>query len=551
MKKILSFILVVTSLVLLAACQNTKPPKPDPDPTPDPEPQVLTVAQVLEQPDFTEVTFKGIVIGFDSAKKHIVVEDKDGKASVQLFKNPGYQFVKLGDEVLVSGTRTYDRQTDRVAPDTLERISSDNPSSLDNPIVIDGANLKQWTNENRTNANILFKFYRFTNVKITSVSDSYTFIDDKYDEEGGRGLKIGIKNDSSVYPASNFVVGQTYSFSALVYGSSDDFFDENRDGTVLRLSVLRESDVEMVNDGEDALVVVNGRKVYKPNEAEKPDFKTYFKIVDPIDGEIVVTDDMITEQVDMTAVGRYPVLITFVNSEGHKTEHSFDFIITETGVSVTEAIHLGVNSFVYVQGVVSGYGLNKDGKGAKRSMIIEDPMNGKSIEIWATGNPFKPLNVGDNILLSGTIQPEKSSPRLNNATLLEVLSTGNELFAPRVITDLNAWTLAVVEASKEADLIDVLGRYTFTATVVHKTSAYIYFTYGTEETGFIFQFAIHQEESVVKYDWVVGNTYTVTGVLYQVSDKFSDLETKSIVTRIGIMNQTDIILVENTDTPEK
>ena len=54
-----------------------------------------------------------------------------------------------------------------------------------------------WTSENRVNTDILFKPYKFENVVIKSLSDSYIYWWSVYDEEGGRGLKLGIKNDSS------------------------------------------------------------------------------------------------------------------------------------------------------------------------------------------------------------------------------------------------------------------------------------------------------------------------------------------------------------------
>ena len=146
----------------------------------------MTVAEVIETEDLTYVEFVGIITRHDLGMRHVIVEDKDGGASIQLYKNPGFPWIKIGDEVLVKGYRTFDRQTNRVAPESLEVLSSGNPSSYDNPTVLTAEDLFAWTSENRVNTDILFKPYKFENVVIKSLSDSYTYIDDQYDEEGGR-----------------------------------------------------------------------------------------------------------------------------------------------------------------------------------------------------------------------------------------------------------------------------------------------------------------------------------------------------------------------------
>lgn len=209
------------------------------------KPNVLSVKDVLDVPLSTRVLFEGIVTGYDLGKKHIIVEDLDGTCAIQLYKNPGYALVEVGDLVKIDGYRTLDRGLDRIMPNSLEIIASGYFSTADAPIVIDGSQLKAWTEQNRTNAEIMFKTYTFTNVEIVGVSSSYTYIDAEYDESGGRGLKIGIKNDSSYIIADELglVKGQSYTITAIIYGVSEDFYDENSEGIVLRLSVLSLEDV--------------------------------------------------------------------------------------------------------------------------------------------------------------------------------------------------------------------------------------------------------------------------------------------------------------------
>lgn len=541
MKKVIKLITLLLVATLMVACnqtgeQSSSSVKSSSSESSSTITEPMTVKEVLETEDLTYVEFVGIIIGYDLGMRHIVVEDKDGGASIQLYKNPGFPWIKVGDEVLVKGYRTYDREVNRLVPESVEVLSSGNPSSVDNPIVLSSEDLFNWTNENRVNPDILFKYYKFENVEIKSVSNSYTYIDDQYDEEGGRGLKIGIKNDSSVYAAENFVVGQKYTFSAILYGISDDFYDESRDGLVLRLSVMSEDDVELINEGEDALVVVTGQQSFRPNEAEKPDFTTYFNVVDPVDGAVTVTADMITESVDMTTVGEYPVTLTYTNTEGHTTIHTITIIITDEGVSVTEALNSEIGKDLYVKGVVIGYGLNTNGSGAKRALVIEDPENGNAIEIWATATSYNKVKVGDLILVRGQRSVEKELPRLANTTLLEVLSSDNPLTAPIVIEDLHVWT-----NDKLADSSKYFGRYTFTAKVVDKSGSYTFFTRhdGTEN---ILQFAYHNE-SAVPYNFEIGSTYEVTGVVYGISDPLSAIAQKSITVRFGIMNENDVKLV--------
>src|SRR5690554_362968 len=547
MKKISVLFLTLLLGFVLISCQTDQEDPIDngDDDNSDVIEEPMSVKEVLEQEDLTYVEFVGYVIGYDLGNRHIVIEDKDDPTySVQIYKNPGYIFAKVGDEVLVKGYRTFDRSTDRVEPESLEVLSKGNVTSVDNPIVIKGEDLFDWTNENRTNPNILFKFYRFENVEILSTSGSYTYIDDQYDEEGGRGIKIGIKNDSSLYDASNFVVGNQYTFSAILYGSSDDFFDESRDGTVLRLSVLSEEHVEMIVDGEDAVITINGQTSFKVQEENIPiNFLDYFTINDPVDGRVEVTEEMITSDIDLTKEGTYVVTVTYTNSNNHTTTKSFNLYVTSDGASVTDFINSELGTEIEFIGLVTGYGLRNDG--FKTAMVVSDPENGNSVEMWlnkSIGN-FNGLKVGDLIKLKGTRGVEKNYPRVTNYELIEVISSGNELPPAKVIADLDSWSDSVIE-----NYDYVLGRYTFTTKVVENSGSYIYFTRSIGESNFI-QIAIHQDSSAVKYDFVVGNTYEVTATLIGVSDPLSALETKSIATRFSIMDESDVKLIEEQEVP--
>ena len=165
MKKNILIASLIMGSCLLSGCGNTTPssgsqPPEDSTPTistPAPVEKTLSVKEVLEQPDLTKVTFEGIVIGYDFGKRHIIIEDIDQSCSIQLYKNPGYAKVKTGDKVKVVGYRTFDRSVDRISPDSLEIISSNNPCSLDHPTVIEAEDLMKWTSENRTNKDILLR----------------------------------------------------------------------------------------------------------------------------------------------------------------------------------------------------------------------------------------------------------------------------------------------------------------------------------------------------------------------------------------------------------
>jgi|SRR5690554_5822708 len=533
MKKVLSLLVGIFIVFTLVSCSNDNITSEKDTQNPGGETEPMTVAEVLEQDDLTYVEVKAIVAGFDAGVKHVVIEDEDEIARIQIYSGMGYPYLKVGDEVLVTGYRTYDRSTDRLEPESLEVLSSGNPTSKDNPTVIDYSELNDWTNENRTNSNILFKYYTFTNVPIVSKSSTYTFIDDAYDDEPeGRGLKIGVK-DTSVYSPDNLVEGATYTFTALVYGSSDDFFDETRDGTVLRLSIMSADDVTI--HGDEASITHTGKTVFLVGDTE-PDWTTYFNVLDPTDGEITVTEEMIIENVDMETEGTYTVELFFQNSIGYPNEYTIEVEVSNTGKSVTDALNAEVGTEMLVEGVVVGYGLNKD---TKKPIIIEDPENGNAIEIWGNSS-YDEVEIGDKILVySGAIVREKDQPRLDKHQLISILSSDNELSEAKVIEDIALWTASVVENKTV-----IFGRYTFTATMVDASSSdsYKYFYLGDEVERNL-KFAVHKD-SLVSFEWVEGNTYTVTGVVYGVSDPISVLDdpnsTKEPTIRFGIMNIEDI-----------
>lgn len=499
---------------------------------------LLSVSEVLEKPDLTYVEFEGIVLGFDFGKRHIIIEDKVTDEAIQLYKNPGYGRVKIGDEVRVKGFRTFDeRGLDRIAPDELEIISSDNPSSYDNPTVIDQSELTDWTNDNRVNSDILFKYYLFTNVEIAEFSNNYTYIDNKYDEIGGRGLKIGIRNTDSFVAVDelNLVANQKYNIKALVYGVSDPFFDESIAGTVLRLTIMDVDDVEIVTEGEDATIVVSGQQSFLVND-EKPNFTQYFQLIDPVDGTVTVTNDMITENVDMTKPGTYDLTITYTNSNNHTSTRTSKIYVTEKGSSVTEALALADTGIdMYVQGVVVGWGHNGS---SKTALIIEDPENGNAIEMWVNNNSsFNNVAVGDHLLLrSSALSLEKGLPRLGGTlTIVEKISTNHELHAPFIIDDLNEWS-----ADLALNQDKFFGRYTFFGEFVETSGQYAYFL---RESGGekIVQLGIHQ--TTASLNWEVGALYKITGVVHGISDPFAALSEKSIVVRFAIMNASDIEVI--------
>lgn len=546
MKKFFAiFVLLLAGLILVSCTGNKKPDdNDDKNPPVDVEEEPITIAEVIKKEELAYVEFIGIVIGYDKGMRHVILEDKDGGASIQLYRNPGFPMIKVGDEVLVKGYRMFDRSTNRVAPEDLEVLSRENESSFDNPKVIDVTELKDWTNDNRINEEILFRVYKFTNVEVTSTSDAYTYIDHLYDEEGGRGLKLGFKNDSSIYNPEKLILGQKYNITTVLYGSSDDFFDEDIDGTVLRLSILHEDHVELVNEGEDALVAVTGARSFLVGESSKPNFSEYFAVVDPVDGNMTITEDMITDNVNMDVAGDYEVTLTITNSEGHTTVETINVFVTVDGKSVTQALN-SLYEDLHVKGIVAGYGLNKNNSGSKRAMIIEDPTNGNAIEIWATANSYKDLNIGDEVLIySELITLEKGLPRLDKTTVIKTISTNNELTAPVVIEDLEAWTTALAD-----DQSKFFGRYTFSGEVLEISGSYTYFTKSSGPEYKVVQFTIH-DESPIKYDWVLGQKYEVTVSIYGISDIFTELETKSIAIRSGVMNTEDIKLInEDEDLP--
>lgn len=545
MKKNILIASLIMGSCLLSGCGNTTPssgsqPPEDSTPTistPAPVEKTLSVKEVLEQPDLTKVTFEGIVIGYDFGKRHIIIEDIDQSCSIQLYKNPGYAKVKTGDKVKVVGYRTFDRSVDRISPDSLEIISSNNPCSLDHPTVIEAEDLMKWTSENRTNKDILFKAYEFKNVEIAEFASNYTYLDNKYDEEGGRGLKIGIKNDSSFFPVDELklVQGQKYNIKAVLYGISDDFFDESLDGTVLRLSILKQEDVELIiQNTEQATVVVSGKRSFLTSETTLPDFKTYFNVIDPVDGEVTVTDEMITNNIDLKTPGTYKVTFEYTNSVKTKTVKEVEIYVTEKGNSISEALtHVEEGIDMYVNGVVLGWSF---GGGQKKAMIVQDPTTGEAIEFWVNKkNEFQKMNVGDQVLLYSTnLAYEKGLPRLGGTvSLLETISTGNELYPATEIADLSAWSASLVESKAS-----FFGRYTFTAEFVEQTDKYAYFLKEGAEGNHILQIGLY--ESTISYNFTVGEKYKVTAVAHGISDAYSALETKSIVMRLSIMNESDV-----------
>lgn len=548
MKKFWLGILCLGMAITMYGCAEDKPVDSDTeepiDDNPDDgdeETQLLSVKEVLAKPDSTYVEFEGIVIGYDLGKRHIIIEDLDHSCSIQLYKNPGYAKAKVGDLVNVTGYRTFDeRGVNRLTPESLVVVSSNNPSSMDNPTVIDFKDLKEWTNTNRTNKDILLKAYKFTNVEIVEFSSNYTYLDNKYDEEGGRGLKIGIKNDSSFFPLEDLhlVQGQRYNITAILYGCSDSFDDETLDGTVLRLSILNESDVEIVtNEGEEATVIVSGKRSFLASPtATKPDLTTYFTVIDSVDGNVKVTPDMITDNINMAAPGVYEVNLRYTNSQNTLTTKAINIYVTEKGSTVTDVLPLvseGID--VYVNGVILGWSYNN---GQKRAMIIQNPTNGDSIEFWVNNKAaFQSLEVGDNVLLYSTaLAYEKEMPRLGGTvTIEEKISSGNALYNAIEIEDINAWSRELTENKS-----NFFGRYTFTATFVETSGNYSYFLRENTETGYIVQLGLY--ESAIKYDFIPGQEYTITAIAHGISDNYSELENKSIVMRLGIMNESDITL---------
>ncbi len=551
-KRLLVASLLIGSTCLLGGCNNsTKPSTSSKEPVSSinsEDDRVLSVKEVLQQPDLTKVTFEGIVIGYDFGKLHIIIEDVDQSCSIQLYKNPGFAKAKIGDLVRVVGYRTYDRSVDRLTPDSLEVISSNHPCSLDNPIVIEGEDLFKWTSENRTNKDILFKAYEFRNVEIKEFASNYTYLDNKYDEEGGRGLKIGIKNGNSYFPVDelNLVQGQKYNIKAVLYGISDDFFDESLDGTVLRLTILKQEDVELVIENkEEATVIVSGTRSFLTTETTLPDFKTYFNVVDPVDGNVTVTDEMITHNVDLSKPGVYKVKMEYTNSLKTTTTKEIEIYVTDKGNSVSEVLtHVEEGIDMYVNGVVLGWSYNG---GQKKAMIIQDPSTGEAIEFWVNNkSAFQKMKVGDQVLLYSTnLALEKGLPRLGGTvTLLETISKDNELYPAVEIDDISAWSASLMESQKS-----FFGRYTFTAEFVEQSSSYGYFLKQTDSEKHILQIGTY--ESNYSYNFVAGEKYKVTAVAHGISDPYSSLETKSIVMRLSIMNESDVEhLIEKPDEGE-
>lgn len=507
------------------------------------ENSVLSVKEVLQLPDNTYVTFKGIVTGFDYGKRHIIIEDEDGSCAIQLYKNPSYGRVKVGDKVEVSGNRTFDKSLDRITPDSLDIISSNHPSSSSNPIVIDAKDLTKWTNDNRENSNILFKTYLFTNVTILEKTNSYTYIDNKYDEVGGRGIKIGIKNDSSYCDISdlNLVIGEKYNIKAIAYGISDDFNDESLQGIVIRLSILSLDDVQIITEAsEKAKILVTGQRSFLLNEiTQKPDLTTYFQVIDPIDGNITVTTDMINEEIDITKEGIYPVSFAYTNSIQVTSSITFDLFISENGVSVTQALkYIDEGTDLHVRGVVIGY--SYDGS-KKNAMVIEDSENGNAIEMWVKSNAaLQTLNVGDDIVIySSNLAYEKKLPRLSGTlTLKKVIANDSPLYQAKEIGDLTTWSNEIKEQQN-----NIYGRYTFNAAIIEKGSKYSYFLKSDNSDNHIVQIALHN--SCINYNFEVGVNYKLTVVVVGISDSYDDLSNKSITVRLSIMNESDITLIEN------
>lgn len=552
MKKLLMLLMLVMAFVVIG-CSGDDDPDPIvceegeiledgicvPDPNLEPDPDPLTVAEVLELPDLTLVEFEAIVSGFDAGKRHIVLEDPDGVANIQLFRSLGYPQVQVGDKVLVTGFRTFDRSTDRIAPETLEVLSSGHPTSRDNPIVIDVSELEAWTNENRTNEDILFRWYTFTNVPMLEITTTYWYIDNDYDDEPeGRGLKIGVKDTSFVSPEGLFIVGETYTITALLYGSSDDFFDEGRDGTVMRLSLLSAEDV--IHHVEEPLISMSGRTIFLVGE-EAPNLDNAFTVVDPTDGPIATDDIEIEYTLNMEEAGIYEVSVSYERSNGLVFTKVFEIEVKAEGSSVSEALAADVGTEMLVEGVVIGYGLRSNGR--RVPIVLEDPNTGDAIEMWTNSDAYAMIQVGDRVVIySGATTLEKGQPRLNNHQLIKIVSQDNPLTDPIVIEDLAAWLDAVV-----AEGLPIFGRYTFTAEMVDATSsnAYKYFRM-CEEGERCLQFGVHQD-SAANIEWIEGATYTVTGVIYGVSDPISVLDNEASSTvptiRFGIMDEDDVVLI--------
>ena len=91
----------------------------------------------------------------------------------------------------------------------------------------------------------------------------------------------------------------------------------------------------------------------------------------------------------------------------------------------------------------------------------------------------------------------------------------------------------------------IYGTYTFTATMVDSISStsYNYFKICEGEERCL-KFAIYKT-SLVNITWVEGTTYTVTGIIFGVSDPIDVLQdpesTKIPTIRFGIMDAADII----------
>ncbi len=88
------------------------------------------------------------------------------------------------------------------------------------------------------------------------------------------------------------------------------------------LIIILGDDNKPIDKTAPTVVLDNTKQTTFVKGTEEPDWKTYFSITDDNDGEITVTDEMITSTVDMTTVGAYSVVIRVTDSDGNVAVNS-------------------------------------------------------------------------------------------------------------------------------------------------------------------------------------------------------------------------------------
>jgi hypothetical protein len=163
-----------------------------------------------------------------------------------------------------------------------------------------------------------------------------------------------------------------------------------------------------------------------------PDLTTFFTITDETDGEITVTEEMITSTLDMTQIGAYTVTLSVTNSNALTTEKTIIVNVEDPAVSIdaewliTDAETKLGNLYTLKDVVIISKGYYGD------EGFVYDGSNFMYINAYGTDfeAAFIDANIGDTVTLTGVLTDQYTYKYyLDELAFFEVTSpTNNDAF---------------------------------------------------------------------------------------------------------------------------